>query len=358
MKDQARLSHLKKNVAVFEQTSTKSSIWQLINTLGPLLLLWYAAYLSLSVSYWLTLPITIVAAGFVIRTFIIFHDCGHQSFFKSKRANDIVGTITGVITLCPYQQWKNTHAIHHATSSNLDKRGTGDMWVLTIEEYVAAGFWQRLAYRFYRNPLVMFVLGPIYIFLISYRFNRKGAKRKERINTHVTNAAIVVLYALLCWAIGWQAFVLVQAPVFFVSGMLGIWLFYVQHQFEESYFEHDEEWSYVNAAVEGSSYYKLPAVLQWITGNIGFHHVHHLSPKVPNYHLEEAHNATPPLQKATTITIGTSLKSLRFRLWDEQRKTFVGFGEVRHLLRKTSAASEQAAGPGSASPLQGNNVTR
>lgn len=358
MKDQARLSHLKKNVAAFEQTSTKSSIWQLINTLGPLLLLWYAAYLSLSVSYWLTLPITIVAAGFVIRTFIIFHDCGHQSFFKSKRANDIVGTITGVITLCPYQQWKNTHAIHHATSSNLDKRGTGDMWVLTIEEYVAAGFWQRLAYRFYRNPLVMFVLGPIYIFLISYRFNRKGAKRKERLNTHVTNVAIVVLYALLCWAIGWQAFVLVQAPVFFVSGMLGIWLFYVQHQFEESYFEHDEEWSYVNAAVEGSSYYKLPAVLQWITGNIGFHHVHHLSPKVPNYHLEEAHNATPPLQKATTITIGTSLKSLRFRLWDEQRKTFVGFGEVRHLLRKTSTATEQAAGPGSASPLRGNNVTR
>lgn len=358
MKDQARLSHLKKNVAAFEQTNTRSSIWQLINTLGPLLLLWYAAYLSLSISYWLTLPISIVAAGFVIRTFIIFHDCGHQSFFKSKRANDFVGTITGVITLCPYQQWKNTHAIHHATSSNLDKRGTGDMWVLTIEEYVAAGFWQRLAYRFYRNPLVMFVLGPIYIFLISYRFNRKGAKRKEKINTHVTNISIVVVYALLCWAIGWEAFVLVQAPVFFVSGMLGIWLFYVQHQFEESYFEHDEEWSYVNAAVEGSSYYKLPAVLQWITGNIGFHHVHHLSPKVPNYHLEEAHNATPPLQKATTITIGTSLKSLRFRLWDEQHKTFVSFGEVRHLLRKPSAATEQAAGPGSTSPLQGNNVTR
>ncbi|MEK3785501.1 fatty acid desaturase [Paenibacillus sp. FSL K6-1230] len=358
MKDQARLSHLKKNVAAFEQTNTRSSIWQLINTLGPLLLLWYAAYLSLSISYWLTLPISIVAAGFIIRTFIIFHDCGHQSFFKSKRANDIVGTITGVITLCPYQQWKNTHAIHHATSSNLDKRGTGDMWVLTIEEYVAAGFWQRLAYRFYRNPLVMFVLGPIYIFLISYRFNRKGAKRKEKINTHVTNISIVVLYALLCWAIGWEAFVLVQAPVFFVSGMLGIWLFYVQHQFEESYFEHDEEWSYVNAAVEGSSYYKLPAVLQWITGNIGFHHVHHLSPKVPNYYLEEAHNATPPLQKATTITIGTSLKSLRFRLWDEQRKTFVSFGEVRHLLRKSSAATEQAAGPGSGSPLRGNNVTR
>lgn len=328
------LSALKKNMAPYEKIDTKSSLRQLLNTLVPLLLLWYAAYLSLSVSYWLTLPIAIIASGFVVRTFIIFHDCCHQSFFKSRRANDILGTITGVITLCPYQQWKHSHSIHHATSSNLDKRGTGDMWVLTVDEYAEASFWRRLAYRIYRNPLVMFGAGPIAIFLFSYRFNRKGAKRKEKINTHVTNVAIVALYALLCWAIGWQAFVLIQAPIFFVSGMLGIWLFYVQHQFEESYFEHDEEWSYINAAVEGSSYYKLPTLLQWITGNIGFHHVHHLSPKVPNYNLEKAHNATPPLQKATTITIGTSLQSLRFRLWDERTKTFVSFKDVKHLVKK------------------------
>lgn len=203
---------------------------------------------------------------------------------------------------------------------------------------------KRIAYRIYRNPFVMLGLGPIFIFLISYRFNRRGARRKERINTYVINVSIAALYALLCWAIGWQAFVLVQGPVFYLSGMLGIWLFYVQHQFEDSYFEHEDEWSYVKAAVEGSSYYQLPKALQWITGNIGFHHVHHLSPKVPNYYLEKAHEATPPLQMATTITLGTSLKSLRFRLWDEQNKAFVGFKDVKHLLRKPNRPADRISG--------------
>lgn len=339
------LSSLKKNVAPYEKVETKSSIKQLFNTLVPLVLLWYAAYLSLSVSYWLTIPIAVVTSGFVVRTFIIFHDCCHQSFFKSRRANAILGHITGVITLVPYQKWKISHSIHHATSSNLDKRGTGDMWVLTVEEYAEASFWTRLAYRFYRNPLVMFGLGPIFIFLISYRFNRKGAKRKEKISTYITNVSLVASYALMCWAIGWQAFVLVQAPIFFFSGMMGIWLFYVQHQFEDTYFEHDEEWTYINAAVDGSSYYKLPKLLQWITGNIGFHHVHHLSPKVPNYNLEKAHNATPPLQKATTITIRTSLKALNFRLWDETSKSFISFKDrkhIKHAKSKTDTAASVA----------------
>ncbi|SEL73282.1 omega-6 fatty acid desaturase (delta-12 desaturase) [Paenibacillus sp. cl141a] len=345
-----KLSSLKKNVAPYEEIDTKASIGQLFNTLVPLILLWYAAYLSLSVSYWLTIPIAVIASGFVVRTFIIFHDCCHGSFFKSRKANKILGTITGVLTLCPYEQWKNTHAIHHATSSNLDKRGIGDMWVLTVEEYGAASFWQRLYYRVYRNPIVMFGLGPIAIFLISYRFNRKGARRKEKISNYTTNILIVALYALLCWAIGWQAFLLVQAPIFMVSGMLGIWLFYVQHQFEETYYEHDEEWSYINAAVEGSSYYKLPKVLQWITGNIGFHHVHHLSPKVPNYNLEKAHEAAPPLQKATTITLKTSLKSIRFRLWDEEKKVFVTFKEARQSLRKPQESALTRAEKNLASP--------
>ncbi|MGM1049315.1 MAG: fatty acid desaturase [Bacillota bacterium] len=340
------LSSLKKTVTPYEKIETKSSIRQMFNTLVPLVLLWYAAYLSLSVSYWLTIPIAIVTSGFVVRTFIIFHDCCHQSFFKSRRANEILGTITGVITLVPYQKWKISHSIHHATSSNLDKRGTGDMWVLTVDEYAEASFWTRFAYRFYRNPLVMFGLGPIFIFLLTYRFNRKGAKRKEKISTYITNVSIVALYALLCWLIGWQAFVLVQAPVFFFSGMMGIWMFYVQHQFEDTYFEHDEEWSYINAAVEGSSYYKLPKLLQWITGNIGFHHVHHLSPKVPNYNLEKAHDASPPLQKATTITIRTSLKALSFRLWDESSKSFISFKDMKRIKHaklmpdKTVSATE------------------
>jgi omega-6 fatty acid desaturase (delta-12 desaturase) len=334
-------AHLKKTVAPFEKTDLKSSIRQLINTLVPLLLLWYAAYYSLSVSYWLTLALGLVTSGFVIRTFIIFHDCCHGSFFNSKKANDIVGTITGVLTLVPYQQWKNAHAIHHATSSNLDKRGVGDLWILTVEEYAAASFMRRMAYRAYRHPLVMFGLGPIGVFLVQYRFNRKGARRKEKMNTYLTNVLIVGLYALLCWAIGWQAFVMVQGPIFFVSGLLGIWLFYVQHQFEDSYFENEDEWSYVKAAVDGSSYYKLPKILQWITGNIGFHHVHHLSPKVPNYYLEQAHNANPPLHKATTITIRESLESLQFRLWDETDKKFVSFKGIKHRLRKVEKAAEK-----------------
>lgn len=342
---QSNIAQLKKKVAPYEQTDTKTSIRQLINTLIPLFALWYGAYLSLSVSYWLTLLIAIVAAGFMIRTFIIFHDCCHQSFFKSRLANDILGTITGVLTIVPYEQWKNSHSIHHATSGNLDKRGIGDIWVLTVDEYVASPLWRRIAYRVYRNPAIMLGVGPFFVFVIQYRFNVKGAKRKERLNTYLTNVLIVGLYTLMCWAIGWQAFLMIQLPIFFVSGMLGIWLFYVQHQFEDSYFENEEEWSYVKAAVEGSSYYKLPKVLQWITGNIGFHHVHHLSPKVPNYNLEKAHDATPPLQKATTITISTSLKSLRFRLWDERNKTFVSFKDLKRLSNLSDSLAENMNRP-------------
>ncbi|WP_339277813.1 fatty acid desaturase [Paenibacillus sp. FSL W8-0426] len=330
---------LKKEVIPFEKHDMHLSIRQLFNTLLPLFLLWAAAYFSLSVSYWLTLPIAIVASGFVLRTFIIFHDCCHGSFFKNKRANDWLGTITGVLTHVPYQQWKATHAIHHATSSNLDKRGIGDIWVMTTQEYREASPWLRLRYRLYRNPLIMFGLGPFYVFLLSYRFNRKGARRKERMNTYLTNVLIVALYALMCWAVGWQAFVLVQAPIFFFSGFFGIWLFYVQHQFEDTYFEHEDEWSYVKAAVEGSSYYKLPRLLQWISGNIGFHHVHHLSPRVPNYYLEDAHNATPPLQQATTITLRTSLAALRFRLWDEDSKRFMTFADLKRNNRALPARS-------------------
>lgn len=342
---QTNIAQLKKSVAPYEITDTKKSIRQLLNTLVPIFALWYLAYLSLSVSYWLTLPILIVAAGFMIRSFIIFHDCCHQSFFKSRLANDIIGTILGVLSIVPYEQWKNSHSIHHATSGNLDKRGVGDIWVLTVDEYVASPLWRRMAYRIYRNPFNMLVIGPFFVFVIQYRFNVKSAKRKERLNTYLTNVLIVALYALMCWAIGWQAFLMIQLPIFFVSGMLGIWLFYVQHQFEDSYFEKEEEWSYVKAAVEGSSYYKLPTVLQWLTGNIGFHHVHHLSSKVPNYNLEKAHNATPPLQQATTITISTSLKSLRFRLWDERNKTFVSFKEIKRLTAAPDSLAENMKRP-------------
>ncbi|PES99731.1 fatty acid desaturase [Bacillus cereus] len=308
-------------------------MWQLINTIVPFIILWYLAYKSLSVSYWLSLVPSLLAAGFMTRIFIIFHDCTHYSFFKSRRANRIVGTCMGVLTLFPFDQWGHEHSIHHATSGNLDKRGTGDIWTLTVDEYLAAPFRLRLAYRLYRNPFVMFGLGPIYVFLLKNRFNRKGARKKERMNTYLTNVLIVALVGLLCWAIGWQSFLLVHGSIFLIAGSIGIWLFYVQHTFEDSYFEEDKEWEYVKAAVEGSSFYKLPKILQFLTGNIGYHHVHHLSPRVPNYKLEEAHNNTLPLKNVPTITLATSLRSLRFRLWDEKSNNFVSFKDVKNLVK-------------------------
>ncbi|HWO98073.1 MAG TPA: fatty acid desaturase [Bacillus sp. (in: firmicutes)] len=327
--EKQNVKQLRKQVAPYEKSDTRDSVRQLINTIVPFILLWFLAYQSLSISYLVTLPLAIVAAGFLTRIFIIFHDCCHHSFFKNRLANKIIGTITGVLTMFPYSQWQHSHSVHHATSGNLDKRGTGDLWMLTIDEYLAAPLWLRLSYRMYRNPVVMFGLGPIYVFLITNRFNRKGARWKERINTYMTNLFIAVLVGGLCWAIGWEAFLLVHGPIFFIAGAVGIWLFYVQHTFEDSYFEEDETWEYVKAAVEGSSYYKLPKFLQWITGNIGFHHIHHLSPRVPNYKLEAVHNNTPPLQNVPTVTLSTSLSSLKFRLWDEQNKKFVTFKDIK-----------------------------
>ncbi|MED1439522.1 fatty acid desaturase [Aeribacillus composti] len=327
---------LRKQMAPYEKPNTLNSVWQLINTTVPFFLLWFLAYQSLSISYVLTFAICMIAAGFLVRLFIIFHDCCHYSFFKNRLANKIFGTIAGILTLFPYSKWQHNHSVHHATSSNLDKRGTGDIWVLTVDEYLSAPPLTKFAYRVYRNPFVMFGLGPIYVFLIKNRFNRKNARLKERINTYITNISIVALVGLLGWTIGWEPFLIIQGTIFFISGSLGIWLFYVQHTFEDSYFEEDENWEYVKAAVEGSSYYKLPKPLQWLTGNIGFHHVHHLSPRIPNYKLEEAHNQTYLLQNVPTITLATSLKSLQFRLWDEQAKKFIGFKDLSKKKEKKS----------------------
>ncbi|MFD2115779.1 fatty acid desaturase [Paenibacillus yanchengensis] len=345
MSDTNKQAQLRKTVAPYEKSNLNASVRQILNTIVPLVLLWTAAYLSLSVSYWLTLLFAVLTSGFVIRTFIIFHDCCHGSFFRKKKANDILGIITGVITHVPYEQWKNSHSMHHATSSNLDKRGIGDIWMMTVEEYAAASWMQKFYYRAYRNPLVMFGLGPIAIFAIQYRFNRKGARKKERLNTHLMNILLVTLYAVLMLTLGWKEVLLVQLPVFYVSAALGIWLFYVQHTFEDSYFEHDEEWNYVMAAVEGSSYYKLPRLLQWLTGNIGFHHVHHLSPRVPNYHLEAAHNNTPPLQKATTITMWQSFAGIRFKLWDEMERKFITFRDFKKQVKRQAEQIKKVNDP-------------
>lgn len=329
---------LRKQIAPFEKSTTKKSIWQIINTIAPFIILWYLAYISLEVSYWLALVPIVFAAGFLVRTFIIFHDCTHHSFFKNRKANRVLGTITGVMTLFPFDQWGHDHSVHHATSGNLDKRGTGDIWTLTVDEYLAAPLKLRVAYHLYRNPFVMFGLGPIYVFLLKNRFNRKGARKKERNNTYLTNALILLIAVALSLLVGWKEFLIIQGSIFLLSGSLGVWLFYVQHTFEDSYFEYNQEWEYVLAAVEGSSYYKLPKIMQFLTGNIGYHHVHHLSPRVPNYKLEAAHNNSIPLQNVPTITLASSLESLRFRLWDVERKNFVSFKEIKSLVRRNTIA--------------------
>ncbi|MFC4402146.1 fatty acid desaturase [Gracilibacillus xinjiangensis] len=326
-------AQLRKDVMPYATSQTKKSVIQIVNTIIPFFLLWILAYQSLSVSIYLSLAFSVIAAGFMVRTFIIFHDCAHQSFFKNKKLNRILGTITGVITHFAFEKWKREHSIHHATSGNLDQRGTGDIWVMTVEEYKKASRFERLQYRLYRHPLVMFGLGPFLLFLYDNRVNRKDARKKERWNTYLINIMLVIAYTVIVLTLGWKAVLLVQLPIAYIAGVLGIWLFYVQHQFEDSYFENESEWDYVKAAVDGSSYYKLPKWLEWLTGNIGYHHVHHLAPRVPNYNLEKAHTETPPLHKATTITLKTSLESIKFRLYDEDQKTFISFKEMKNILQ-------------------------
>ena len=343
MTDAEKTKKLRKDVAPFAKSETRKSIMQLVNTLTPLLVAWTLGFYLLQFSPWYTVACSVVAAGFVVRTFIIFHDCTHGSFFKSKKANNRVGFITGVLTSFPYEKWKREHTIHHATSSNLDKRGIGDIDMLTVEEYMEKSKLGRLGYRMYRNPLVMFGLGPLFMVLILNRINRSDAKKKERINTHVTTLTMVIILGTLIWLTSWQAVLLVYGVTLFIAGSLGIWLFYIQHTYEDSYFEYDTEWDYVKAAVEGSSYYKLPKLLQWVTGNIGFHHVHHLAPRVPNYHLEAAHESIPPLQQATTITLTTSLESIRYKLYDPKQKKFVTFKEAEAIIANRTKQMSKAA---------------
>lgn len=328
-----KAKQLRKEVQTYAKSEHKISVRQLINTLVPLFLLWTAAYASAMYSLWIAAACAILSAGFVVRAFIIFHDCTHGSFFKNKKANDIVGNITGIITSFPYEKWKREHSIHHASSSNLDKRGIGDLEMLTVEEYYEKTPFARFVYRMYRNPIVMFGLGPLFLVLIQSRWNNEGARKKEILNTYMNNAVQLLVCAGIILAFGWQAFLVVHGITLFVAGSLGIWLFYIQHTFEDSYFEYEEEWDYVKAAVEGSSFYKLPRLLQWITGNIGYHHVHHLAPRIPNYYLQEAHETVAPLQKATTITLKESFASIGYKLYDHQAMKFVSFAEARYLYQ-------------------------
>ena len=323
------LEELRRETAAYRHPSRLKSIWQLANTLVPYIALWVLIRLVMNYSVWLALPLILLAAGFLVRIFIIFHDCGHRSFFRSRRANRFWGVLTGVLTFTPYYTWRINHARHHGTSGNLDKRGHGDVWTMTVDEYRNAPLSTRIKYRLYRNPAVMFLLGPVQFILIRNRKPLRGAGKKERLSVYGTNAAILGLAVALIFLLGWKEYLFIQFSILYLGVMGGIWLFYVQHQFEGVYWADEKEWDFVQASIKGASYYKLPAVLRWFTGNIGFHHVHHLNPSIPNYNLPHCHERAPILRESPTIGIFASLKSLKYRLWDEKNRELVSFRRLR-----------------------------
>jgi acyl-lipid omega-6 desaturase (Delta-12 desaturase) len=325
----AAMPQWKEVVAKYQRPKARAALWQIANTLIPYAALWYLMYLSLPVSWWLTVPLAVLAGGFLVRVFIIFHDCGHGSFFKSRRANDALGFVTGLLTFTPYCHWRWEHALHHATAGDLDRRGIGDVWTLTVQEYLEASRWKRFAYRLARNPFILFVLAPLFLFLVKQRFPSSSAPQRERNSVYWTNLGVAALAAGLIWLFGFKTYLVLQLGVMMLAAVAGVWLFYVQHQFEGVYWERGEQWDYCTAALKGSSFYKLPKVLQWFSGNIGYHHIHHLSPRIPNYNLEKCHEAEPLFQTVKPVTFFSSFKSLTFRLWDEQRRKLVGFGAVK-----------------------------
>jgi acyl-lipid omega-6 desaturase (Delta-12 desaturase) len=316
-------------VARFARPSAARASWQLINTLGSYAAVWVLIAWSLTVSWWLTVPLAVLAGGLMIRVFILFHDCGHGSFFASPRANAFWGFVTGLLTFTPYYHWRWEHAIHHGTTGDLDRRGIGDIWTMTVQEYVASTRWKKLGYRVVRNPIVLFVIAPLVLLAVMQRFSRSGADARERHSVWIMNAAIAVMVAAGMWLYGPLTFLIVLAIALATAGSAGIWLFYVQHQFEDAYWERGRDWDFAAAALQGSSYFRLPRVLQWFSGSIGFHHIHHLSPRIPNYHLEACHRSDPLFEQVKPMSMWSALRTLGLRLWCESSKRLVGWRALR-----------------------------
>ncbi len=315
-------------VQKYNKPHALQSWWQVVNSVVPYFGLWFLMVYSLSISYWLTLLLSVFAAGFLVRIFIIFHDCGHGSFFKSAKLNKLVGIFTGFLVFTPYHKWHHDHLIHHQTVGNLDKRGVGDVKTLTVEEYKQMPTIKRMLYRAYRHPVVLLIIGPFVLFTVFFRIPKKQRSIKEKTYTHLTTLALVIAIALLSWWIGFSTYMLIQLPVLYIASVHGTWLFYVQHQYRDVKWVRDDNWDYKRMALEGSSYFKLPLVLQWFTGNIGFHHIHHLSPRIPNYKLEKCYKENPDFQIENPLTFFSALDTLRYRLWDEKNQRLVGFRDL------------------------------
>jgi acyl-lipid omega-6 desaturase (Delta-12 desaturase) len=304
------------------------SIWQISNSLIPYVVLWFAMYQSLQYSYWITMLLSLVACGFLIRIFMVFHDCGHGSYFKSKKVNDVVGMVMGIIAFTPYYKWSNQHRVHHATVGNLDKRGVGDVWTLTVEEYQQSSKWRQFLYRIFRNPYFLFSFGPFYIVFVQNRFTISDMSRKEKWNVYFTNLLLLAMATGISLLIGVKAYLIIQIPIILVAHSIGLWLFYMQHQFDDVSWERNSQWDYKRAAIEGSSFLKLPGVLQWFTASIGFHHVHHLSSRIPNYNLARCHRENKMFADIKPVPLVSTFKALRLSLWDEATRQMISFRKL------------------------------
>jgi omega-6 fatty acid desaturase (delta-12 desaturase) len=319
----------RETLAPYEQANRARALLDLATSVIPYLALSVAMYAALSISYLLALAVAIPTAIFLVRTFIVFHDCSHGSFLGSRRANAWLGMALGLLLYSPFLRWRHDHAVHHASSGDLERRGVGDIRMLTVAEYLALPWRGRLGYRLLRNPLLMFVLGPIVAMIVGPRIVARGARPRMRRSVIATNVALAVLVGGLCWVIGWRAYLLVCAPPALLAGSIGIWLFYVQHQFEDAYWESGKDWSYADAALRGSSYLKLAKPLEFCTGNIGYHHVHHLSARIPNYNLRRAHAENPIFHDVPTLSLWDGVRAVALKLWDEDRGRLVTFAQAR-----------------------------
>jgi acyl-lipid omega-6 desaturase (Delta-12 desaturase) len=326
-------------LAGYREPSSARSILEIVITVLPLVLLWVLMWASLDIGYWLCLLLSVPAAGFLVRLFMIQHDCGHGAFFRQRGANDWVGRVISVLTLTPYDFWRRTHAIHHASSGNLDHRGIGDIDMLTVHEYLALPRRHQLLYRLYRHPLVLFGVGPVYNFVLRQRlpFGLMRSGWQPWASTMATNVAIAALVATMMWLVGVGPFLLVHLPITFLGAAIGVWLFYVQHQFEETYWARDESWNFHEASLRGSSHYDLPHVLRWFTANIGVHHVHHLCSRIPYYRLPRVLRDHPQLAAVRRLTLWESLKCVRMALWDEEQRRGISFREIGAMTRAPSA---------------------
>lgn len=328
----------------FTKASRWRGGWQLGTTLSLYAAVWALLYFAVGYSWWLTVPLVLLGAGLLVRIFIIFHDATHGSFFSSKVANDLVGGFTGVLTFTPYRHWRGEHSIHHGATGDLDRRGVGDVWTMTVAEYLASSRWKKFAYRVSRNPFVLFVVAPFLLFLGLHRFSRKGAPDRERRSVRNTNIALFVMMCVMGSVFGFVPYLILQCAIMLFAGAGGIWLFYMQHQYEDAYWERTENWDYTVAALKGSSFLRLPKVLQWFSGNIGFHHIHHLSPRIPNYHLERCHVSNELFSSVPPMTLWSSFRSMNLRLWDEASRKLVGWRHLRGL-RQAGAPAIATANP-------------